>query len=131
MKIVLEKEEAEELFHNSLCNGLGYMRGYGLEFEYSDADYEKAKTTLKKKTPNETICYEDVLMQILREGGELALIDIECDGEYTSRIKLEDVHERVALTPIRHLMDAINQEDDADTADCMIQSVFFKDVIFG
>lgn len=131
MKIVLEKAEAEEIFYNSLCNGLYYIRGYGLELSFEDADYEKAKTTLKKKTPNETICYEEVLMQILREGGELALIDIECDGEYTSRIKLEDVHERVALTPIRHLMDAINEEDDADTADCIVQSVFFKDVIFG
>lgn len=131
MKIVLEKAEAEELFHNSLCNGLGYMRGYGLEFEYSADDYEKAKESLKRIPRNTCICYEDVLMQILREGGELALIDIECDGEYTSRIKLEDVHERVALTPIRHLMDAINEEDDAVTADCIIQSVFFKDVIFG
>lgn len=131
MKIVLEKAEAEELFYNSLCNGLGYVGGYGLELSFEDADYEKAKTTLKKKTPNETICYEDVLMQILREGGELVLIDHECDGEYTSRIKLEDVHERVALTPIRHLTDAINANDDADTADCIIQSVFFKDIIFG
>ncbi len=131
MKITLEKKEAEDLFHNSLCNGLGYMGGYGLKFEYDDTDYKKAKQTLKTKAPDSSICYEDVLMQILREGGELALIDIECDGEYTSRIKLEDVHERVALTPIRHLMDAINEEDDADTADCMIQSVFFKDVIFG
>lgn len=131
MKIVFEKEEAEELFYNSLCNGLGYVGGYGLELSFEDADYEKAKTTLKKKTPNETICYEDVLMQILREGGELVLIDHECDGEYTSRIKLEDVHERVALTPIRHLTDAINANDDAETADCIIQSVFFKDIIFG
>jgi len=131
MKIVFEKTEAEELFYNSLCNGLGYIGGYGLELTFEDADYEKAKTTLKKKTPNETICYEDVLMQILREGGELVLIDHEYDGEYTSRIKLEDVHERVALTPIRHLTDAINENDDAETADCIIQSVFYKEVIFG
>lgn len=131
MKIVLEKSEAEELFYSSLCNGLGYIGGYGLELSFDDSEYEAAKKTLKKKTPNETICYEDVLMQILREGGELVLIDHECDGEYTSRIKLEDVHERVTLTPIRHLMDAINEEDDADTADCIIQSVFFKDIIFG
>ena len=101
------------------------------ELRFEDADYEKAKNTLKKKTPYETICYEDVLMQILREGGEVVLIDHEYDGEYTSRIKLEDVHERVSLTPIRHLTDAINERDDAETADCIIQSVFYKEVIFG
>jgi DUF971 family protein len=131
MKILLEKTESEELFYNSLCNGLGYIGGYGLELTFDDDDYEKAKKTLKRLTPDTTICYEDVLMQVLREGGELTLIDHECEGEYTSKIKMEDVHERVVLTPIRHLMDAINHEDDADTADCIIQSVFFKDVIFG
>jgi len=28
-------------------------------------------------------------------------------------------------------MNMINEEDDAETADVVIQSVFFKDVIFG
>ena len=131
MKIVFEKQEAENIFHSALCNGLGYVGGYGLQLDFDDKDYEKAKKTLKKASPKETICYEDVLVQILREGGELTLIDIECDGEYTSRIKMEDVYERLPLTPTRFLMDMINEQDDAETADCIIQSVFFKDIVFG
>ncbi len=131
MKIVFEKQEAENIFHSALCNGLGYVGGYGLQLEFDDVDYEKAKKTLKKANPKETICYEDVLVQILREGGELTMIDIECDGEYTSSIKMEDVYERLPLTPTRFLMDMINEQDDAETADCIIQSVFFKDIVFG
>ena len=131
MKITFEKKEAEEIFYSALCNGLGYIGGYGLVLDFEDKAYEKAKKTLKKDTPNETICYEDVLMQILREGGELVLIDEECDGEYTSRIKMEDVYERLPLTPTRFLMDMINEQDDAETADCIIQTVFFKDIVFG
>jgi hypothetical protein len=131
MKIVFEKQEAENIFHSALCNGLGYVGGYGLQLDFDDKDYEKAKKTLKKTSPKETICYEDVLVQILREGGELTMIDIECDGEYTSSIKMEDVYERLPLTPTRFLMDMINEEDDAGTADCIIQSVFFKDIVFG
>lgn len=34
-------------------------------------------------------------------------------------------------TPIDHLMDAINQEDDAITADVILQTVFYEDIIFG
>jgi hypothetical protein len=131
MKIVFEKQEAENIFHSALCNGLGYVGGYGLQLDFDDKDYEKAKKTLKKANPKETICYEDVLVQILREGGELTMIDIECDGEYTSSIKMEDVYERLPLTPTRFLMDMINEQDDAETADCIIQSVFFKDIVFG
>lgn len=131
MKIVFEKQEAENIFYSALCNGLDYVGGYGLRLEFDDADYEKAKTTLKNTPRTTTICYEDVLMQILKEGGELVLIDEECDGEYTSRIKMEDVYERLPLTPTRFLMDMINEQDDAETADCIIQTVFFKDIVFG
>ena len=45
--------------------------------------------------------------------------------------KPTDVHERVQNTDTRHLLDAINEKDDADTADVILQSVFYGEVIFG
>ena len=69
-------------------------------------------------------------MEILRIGGKLTLVDEE-NGMGDKSILLKDVHSRVAKTPIRHLMDAVNEQDDADTADCIIQTVFYKEVIFG
>lgn len=130
MKIILEKQEAESMFYNSLCNGLNELSYYGLQLSFFDADYTKAAKKLKE-TATDTVCYEDVLMQILRDGKKLLVIDNENGGDYSVSIDLNDVHERVALTPIRHLMDAINEEDDAVTADCILQSVFFKEVVFG
>jgi RNase adaptor protein for sRNA GlmZ degradation len=70
-------------------------------------------------------------MQILRDGNKITLVDIGCEGEYTRSVTLADVHERVALTPASHLLDMINENDDACTADVVIQSVFFEDIIFG
>lgn len=130
MKIILEKQEAESMFYNSLCNGLNELSYYGLQLSFFDADYVKAAKKLKE-TATDTVCYEDVLMQILRDGKKLSVIDHENGGDYSVSIDLNDVHERVALTPIRHLMDAINEDDDAVTADCILQSVFFKEVVFG
>ena len=125
MEIKLSTQESEEIFFNALCNGLGYMGGYGLEFEYSDKQYSEAKKKL------DSPCFEDVLMQILRDGGKLTMVDVECDGEYTRSISLADVHARVQTTPLRFLMDMINEEDDAETADVVLQTVFFEDIIFG
>lgn len=125
MQIQLTHQESEQIFHNALCNGLGYMGGYGLELEYSDAQYSAAKAKLQNP------CYEDVLMQILRDGGSLTMIDVECDGEYTRSVSLADVHQRVQLAPARHLMDMIEEQDDADTADVIIQTVFFEEIVFG
>lgn len=129
MKITLEKNEAEEIFFNALCNGLGYVTGYDLELDYSDAEYKAAATKLKEADTSP--CFEDVLMQMLRDGNKITLVDIGCEGEYTRSITLKDIHERVALTPVQHLMDMINEQDDACTADVVIQTVFFEDIIFG
>lgn len=125
MQIQLTNQESEEIFFNALCNGLGYMSGYGLEFEYSNEQYSAAKKKL------ESPCFEDVLMQILRDGGSLKFVDVECDGEYTRSVSLADVHDRVQRTPLRFLMDMINEEDDAETADVVLQTVFFEEIIFG
>lgn len=139
MKILLETAEAENFFYNSLCNGLTELRYYNLELDYKAADYAAAAKKLKKtgqklpwvKMTGQTVCYEDVLMQILRDGKKLSIIDDGYDGDYSVSITLADVHERVALTPIGHLMDAVNETDDATTADCILQTVFFKEIVFG
>jgi hypothetical protein len=126
MEIKLNAKESEEYFYNALCNGLEYINGYGLEFEYDADEYKKSR----KKLP-EGVCFEDVLMQMLRDGYELTLVDNECEGEYTRSINLKDVHERVQNTPLRHLSNMINENDDAETADVILQTTFFEDIIFG
>ena len=125
MKVTLTKKESEDLFHTSLCSGLGYIDGYGLKLDYSNSDYKNAKSKL------DSPCYEDILMQILRDGGKLKLVDREYDGEYSKAITLKDVHTMVQETPLEHLMDAINENDDACTADVILQTVFYGEVIFG
>ena len=70
-------------------------------------------------------------MEVLRQGGSLVMNDVENDGDYTRSITLNEIHERVQKTMTRHLMDAINETDDAETADVILQTVFFEDIIFG
>lgn len=144
MKVTLTNEESETHFHNALCNGSD-IRSYGLAIDCKPEDYDEAKKTLIEKFnagnyPKEvmqignnkpSISYEDVLMEILRNGKELCIIDEECDGEYTQSITLKDVHDRVQKTPIDHLMNAVNEQDDAITADMILQTVFYEDIIFG
>lgn len=127
MKIILTKKESEEYFYNALCNavGTGYMDGYGIKLTTGKADYFDAKAKLKSPA------YEDVLMQILRDGKKLTFTDYEGDGENTASITLKDVHKKVKNTPLKHLTNMINEEDDAETADVILQTVFYNEVIFG
>lgn len=130
MTIVLTHTESETYFHTALCNGLGEMRYYGLSLEVDGNNaYKKAKAKLEKEY-NST-CYEDVLLQILKDGGTLTMVDEENDGDYTRTITIKEVHDRVAKSPLSHLMDMINEQDDATTGDVILQSVFYDEVIFG
>ena len=125
MEIKLTNQESEEYFFNALCNGLQEMQYYGLGLDYEATEYKEAKEKL------ESPCYEDILMQILRDGNRLTMVDVEGEGDMTRSINLQDVHERVQQTPLEHLQAMIDEEDDAVTADVILQTVFFSEIIFG
>ena len=131
MTTTLEKTEAETLFYDALCNGMYYISGYGLQFDYSDKDYTKAKKELVKEGKEGSICREDVWMKILHIGGKLTLIDVECDGEYTRSIGINDVYENINLVDGQTILDALNENGDAGHADIILQTVFYKEIIFG
>lgn len=135
MEIKLDQKESEDFFYAALCNGAGEIAQYGFELDYSNEKYREAKESLMRQWESEEfhgmICREDIWMEILRVGGTLTLIDRENNGEYTSTISRKDVWDRVSYTPTRHLLDAINDTDDARTADVILQTVFFKDLFFG
>ena len=132
MTITLTHEEAEKHIHSALCNAYPEVRSAGGDIEWYEEDYNEAKKSLQKRTPaDQTICIEDVLVEILRIGKKLTWNDNDGDGEYTRSIELKDVHERVQLMPIDHLMDMINEQDDATTGYLLLQQVFFNEQIFG
>jgi hypothetical protein len=131
MTIQLTQQESEHHFHNALCNGLGEIGYYGLDLDYDDQKYKDAKTTLQTQSPTSVICHEDILMEMLKSGGTLTLLDNEDDDNEVASITISDVHERVSQTPIEHLMNAITENDDATTADVIIQTVFLNEIVYG
>jgi hypothetical protein len=129
MKIILEPSEAEEIFYSSLCNIGNYFNGYGLDLRYDRSQYKASREHLEHI--GQSICYEDVLMQILRDGGQLECVDIEGEGEMTSSITMKDVHERISKVPVKNLLTIIEENDDIVDADIVLQTVFFEEIIFG
>ncbi len=129
MKVILEHQESENLFYDALCNGLNELSYYDLEIDWDEYEYKDARIKLKALTPDESICLEDILMQMLRSGNTIWVVDINDDERHP--ITLQLIHDRVANTPNRHLMDAINERGDATTADCILQTVIYDEVIYG
>lgn len=126
-QIILTEEECIEMFYNALCNGMTAIGDYGIELDWDQDEYDMAKYQLTNP------CYEDVLIQMLKNGGKIQVTDTEGgeDSEYNVTITLKDVIERVPKAPMRHLVDMLSEKDDATTADVILQTVFYEEVIFG
>lgn len=118
-----EETQSEEMFYNALCNGLGYIADYGLYLK-KDSQYKQAKETL------ENPCYEDVLMAILKSGGTLTMLDDE-DEDAVYTISLKDVHDRIPNAPQWAISQMLNEDDDATTADVILQIAFLNEIVFG
>jgi hypothetical protein len=133
MTVNLTTQESEEIFYSSLCNavGTGYMSGYGIQLRCDRNQYKDCKEHLERINPGVEQAWEDILMQILRDGGNLTFEDVECEGEYTRSISMKDVHERVRLAPIEAILNFVKEQDDAGDADLVLQTVFYKEVLFG
>lgn len=113
-----------EYFENALANGLEYIcSGYGLEIDFDDENYEDASNSLTNPS------YEEVLIKILKDGHRLVLVDCESDDDYI--IDITDVYDRFRLVPSDHLSNMIEENDDAETADVILQTIFIGEVIFG
>lgn len=119
-------EQALDILHTSICNAIstGYMSGYGLDLQYSEEEYKQSKKALKNP------CWEDVLIQILKDGGSLIIVDEEVSEEPIA-VTLNDVEKRTAEMPIRLLSTFLKEEDDANTADEYLQLLFFGEQLYG
>jgi hypothetical protein len=131
MNLQLTEQECEQIFHTALCNGLQVITSYGLDIDTQHAEYKAAICSIQDTgKPNEAVCYEDILLEILKNGGTLKIVDIEGEGENDSTINIKDVYERMHKVNPKHIIDVINEWDDAETADCILQTIFYNEIIF-
>jgi len=134
----LSNAKAEEIFFTALCNGLGQLGVYGLLLDVNPHHYRDAKRQLESSDkaeclffPRSVICFEDVLFKMLKLGYPLSFKDDEYDGTYDAHVTLQDIHERVPTAPSYLLDDMLNENDDAFTADGILQWVMYNEIIFG
>jgi hypothetical protein len=128
MKVLLTEAEKMSFFHTALCNGLECLGDYGLEIEFSNVDYMKASKHLKEN--DESCCYEDVLVQLLKFGNSIVVKDTE-DDDLTKEITLATIYERMENVPLQNLLNVLEENDDAEDADIILQTVIYNEIIFG
>jgi len=125
-KYQLSKAQAEDVFFNCLCDNDIHI--HSLQWIYGKKSYEQSKSKLMEMYKGNTPCYEDVLMEMLKDGGKLGIYDLECEEVFY--VTLADIHERMNNAPIDQLMNVLNEEYDVSDTDVIIQTIFFGEVIY-
>lgn len=111
--------------------------------EYAPEAYQKAKDTLVAANSDTTICYEDILYQMLVDGGTLGFTDSENYDTYT--LRLADIADGVVKAiwdyDTREWLEWADDDSksltvnaaalDGEWADIILQEALMGDVIFG
>lgn len=127
--ITLNKNQKEDIFHSALCNGLSEIIYHGIDLDYNKEEYLFAKKQLSNG--DNFICYEDVLLQMLKNGNALLINDFEGDGCYNTSLSIESMYDRIDRVPTTVLLQFLEGQDDAWSADAVLQVCFFNEIIFG
>lgn len=128
---------AEEIFYNALCNTICGTELYGgIGLKTKAIERAQAAENLKKKKELGLfigeICQEDIWMEVLRMGGVIMSVDYEGQcADWERSITLQDVHKNINKLPFWALSQMLEQQDDLTTADAVIQTIFFCEIIFG
>jgi hypothetical protein len=143
MKIQFEKKDAEQILYHSFCNGgLSelYYCGISVNWESNPnaTNYTNAKNRLKEKQKeNETICIEDVFVEILKNGDAIIFTDNEDEDGELIELRLNDALNNInsinddAKIELAKLLDEDNCDADAWDYFNAIQYALYKEVIYG
>lgn len=120
--------------HHCLCNhGLSYFGNYGLSVDWPDGDYQVAKKTLLSSGDfsDDSLCEEDVLIQIIKDGNRIVIRDDEDNGAIVGILSLSTIYDNWNAIRQSDLLELYHEEDDADTADCILQTLCFGSIVYG
>jgi hypothetical protein len=119
-----------EVLFNSLCNGLGQLYAYGLELIFNDDDYTEAKKSYYERTKKISgACYEDILLEILTMGKHITFLDNETDEVFYLTFDL--AMQNLDKLEVERVIQLIDESDDGETADVVLQTCLFGEIVFG
>jgi hypothetical protein len=129
VQIKLTSAQKNEIILNCLCNSSSFSSN--IELDYSSLEYNESKQCLKNYAKrNEVICFEDVIMHMLKNGKNFVAKDVE-ESEEDVPFNLKSMHSNFSLIPFRFLSEMIQEQDDADTSDAILQYLILGDHIYG
>lgn len=140
MKLILTDSDIEKLVYNAFVDGgLNEFGHSEIELLFDKSAYKQAGDLLKAdKSRKDTVCYEDVLVQLFKDG-KLQFHDHN-DGKkypFTPQFVSSNLHELVRdcdepnAQAMEEIMSSLSEDGDAWTHYNILQWAIFKELVYG
>ena len=134
----ITREGMLELFLDALCGGSIGFGSVSLDCDKKTYDDARERTAiLKAASPSEyitgsSVCYEDVMTEVLRAGGELYYMEYGYDDE-NSRVSfdLDHLMDNFENVESRILEKFLSGDYDSITTDLLLQCLLLGEIVYG
>ena len=137
----LSNPDNEESLNFLVCDAFDGGISYWAGLDNTTPAYLKAKQELID-AGRKNICYEDILTQMLLDGENITLYDVEDETEEyhlnlgklasgLAQFLIVDEDNEDRFYDYRGDFEAIIEDLDSSDADCIVQYALFDDIIFG
>lgn len=139
MQITATTEEKVKVVYECLTTGLPYFVDYGFTLDYNGHEYNKAKKSLDAQKAAGTfdnglssICVEDVQAEMLRMGFTLKFKGGEGNkASHVTPLNLEVIERNWDKVKPEQLLEVMQDNYDALSADIVMQGLLFGDIVYG
>ena len=118
------KTITEEQLKDIIIDGIETGIGYWATLHNDTEEFEKYYNTTKLST-------SEIVAEILLNGGEVEITDLEGDEEPKYKLTLERLLKGIAMNEEKRPHDCDLENYDAITADCIFQYALYDEVVFG
>ena len=128
-----------ELFWDSICGGSIGFGNVSLDCDKRAYDEARERTAiLKAANPSEyitgaSVCYEDVMAEVLRAGGELYYMEYGYDDENSTAVAFDLDHLMDNFENVEPwIMDKmLSQNYDSIVTDSLLQCLLLGEIVYG
>ena len=118
------KTITEEQIKDIIIDGIETGIGYWATLHNDTEEFEKYYNTTELST-------SEIVAEILLNGGEVEITELEGDEEPKYKLTLERLLKGIAMNEERRPHDCDLENYDAITADCIFQYALYDEVVFG
>ena len=118
------KTITEEQLKDIIIDGIETGIGYWATLHNDTEEFEKYYNTTKLST-------SEIVAEILLNGGEVEITDLEGDEEPKYKLTLERLLKGIAMNEEKRPHDCDLENYDSITCDCIFQYALFGEVVFG